>query len=289
MPFDWGKFLQNNAGNLIGAGGALIEGRANRNQQAQESAASLAQREKERQDQMRQFLLSLYQRSGEYDRQLGQSRYEYDQSNRLSRDRTGVEATQLDPYTQQRSRQSQAIMAAMLPGMRNASVSSNIPGMNQFIPQVSGGVRIPEGGFGQDVLSFFSPESRANAEGEYWRNAAPFAEPPNLSNVGYGQAGASPTAGAQQARNDFLARDERSKADLGAQDADARKRQEALMSALMSQANSSTASTPGSAMGTQPKSGGGGMGTLAKVGLTGHGRFSALIRSGEDSMGRPIS
>ena len=106
---------------------------------------------------------------------------------------TGLQASQQDPLAQQRSRQQQALMAAILPGLRNAAVSSNIPGMNQFMPQVSGGLRIPEGGFDPSTLSFFSPESRAASEGQYWRQAAPFTPPPDLSKVGYGAAGQGAT------------------------------------------------------------------------------------------------
>lgn len=62
-------------------------------------------------------------------------------------------------------RQNQALQAAILPGLRNARVSSPIPGMNAFIPQVSGGFRIPEGGFGPDTMKFFG--DNAMMQGEY--------------------------------------------------------------------------------------------------------------------------
>ena len=267
MPFDWGQFLQNNAGNFVNAGGAYLNSRANNNQNREDTAATLAQRERERQDQMRQFLLSLAQRGGEFDRQLSQSRYETDQGNRLRRDETGVEATQLDPYAQQRSRQQQAMMAALLPGARNVSVSSNIPGMNQFIPQVSGGMRIPEGGFGRDVLDFFSPESRANAEGAYWNNAAPFADPPDLSGVGYGNAGRAPTQRAQQARQTFLGQQRTDQAKNQADDESARARQQAMMDAFQTQMPSATTSSPQPGQSTSPSGGGRGR-TAATIGLT---------------------
>ncbi|HYE77688.1 MAG TPA: hypothetical protein VEI97_06860 [bacterium] len=76
----------------------------------------------------------------------------------------GLNATQMDPLAQQRSRQQMALMAAILPELRNVQVSSNIPGMNQFIPQISGGLRIPEGGFSPETLAFSSPQARAAAE-----------------------------------------------------------------------------------------------------------------------------
>jgi hypothetical protein len=106
----------------------------------------------------------------------------------LQRDQTGLQSTQMDPLAQQKSRQQQAILAALMPEMRNASVSSNVPGMNQFIPQISGGLRLPEGGFSPDTLKFFSEPARASAEAGFFANASPFAPPPPLSSLGYSQA-----------------------------------------------------------------------------------------------------
>lgn len=85
----------------------------------------------------------------------------------LTRDVQGLQATQLDPFAWQKARQNQAILAAVMPGLRNASVTSNVPGMNRFIPQVQGGLRFPEGGFGPETLQHFSPEARAAAEQEF--------------------------------------------------------------------------------------------------------------------------
>lgn len=140
----------------------------------------------------------------------------------------GLQATQQDPLAMQRSRQQQALMAAILPELRNVSISSNIPGMNRFIPQISGGLRLPEGGFSKETLGYFSPDSRAAAEGQYWRQAAPFVPPPDLSKVGYGQAGMGMTQPAQAAYDQTQA--------------DAKKRNEALMAALNAQATGQTSS-----------------------------------------------
>jgi hypothetical protein len=112
----------------------------------------------------------------------------------FQRDQTGLQSTQMDPLAQQKSRQQQALLAALLPEMRNASVSSNIPGMNQFIPQISGGLRLPEGGFSPDTLKFFSEPARASAEAGFFANASPFAPPPALSSLGYSQAGVQQAA-----------------------------------------------------------------------------------------------
>jgi hypothetical protein len=112
----------------------------------------------------------------------------------LQRDQTGLQSTQMDPLAQQKSRQQQALLAAILPEMRNASVTSNIPGMNQFIPNIQGGLRIPEGGFSADTLKFFGEPARASAEAGFFSNASPFAPPPALSSLGYTQAGVQQAA-----------------------------------------------------------------------------------------------
>jgi hypothetical protein len=62
-------------------------------------------------------------------------------------------------------RQNQAMQAAIMPGLRNYSVSSGIPGMDRFKPQTSGGLRLPEGGFGPETLKFFG--DKAMLDGEY--------------------------------------------------------------------------------------------------------------------------
>jgi hypothetical protein len=127
----------------------------------------------------------------------------------------GLMASQQNPLAQQEARQRQAMLAAVMPGLRNVQVSSDIPGMNRFIPQVSGGMRLPEGGFGQDTLAFFSPEARAAAEGQYAKATAPVISPPDLSKVGYGPAGVGVNDPAQQIHTDALARNKAILASLG--------------------------------------------------------------------------
>lgn len=165
--------------------------------------------------------------------------------------RTGLAAQGPDPLAFQRERQQQALLAAILPQLRNVSVSSNVPGMNRFIPQVSGGLRLPEGGFDAATLAYFSPEARANAEGQYWRGAAPFTPPPDLSQVGYGQAGAGVTAPAAQAHQ---------QADL-----EAKQRNAALLAAIQQMARGGEAKK-GSSKGSKALSALGGAATGAKAG-----------------------
>lgn len=136
-------------------------------QQAQQSAAQVQNdRDRERARLMSQAL------SGQQDRQL-------------TRDTTGLAAS--DPSKVQEWRQKQAVKAALLPGIRNFQATPPAH-LQPYAGQVSGGIRIPEGGFGQDVLSFYSPEARMAAEEQYWKAASPFIAPPNLNASGYGSA-----------------------------------------------------------------------------------------------------
>jgi len=76
---------------------------------------------------------------------------------------TGLEVQQQTP-NRVGWRQNQAMLAAIMPELRNASVSSGIPGMNAFIPQISGGLRIPEGGFSPSTLKFFGDNAMLTGE-----------------------------------------------------------------------------------------------------------------------------
>ena len=122
----------------------------------------------------------------------------------LSRDQMGLQATQMDPLAQQKSRQQQALLAALLPNARNVSVSSNVPGMNQFMPNISGGMRLPEGGLSPETLAFFGGPQRASAEASFFAANSPFAAPPALSSMGYSQgdiAQAGASGGSPQLTN----------------------------------------------------------------------------------------
>jgi hypothetical protein len=100
-------------------------------------------------------------------------------------------------------RQHQALLAAMLPGARNYSVTP--PGdLARFTPQLSGGLRIPEGGFDQQTLAFFSPGARAGAEADLDRAGA-LAAGGNYSTPDYGRAGYGQYAGNLQQENQSYA------------------------------------------------------------------------------------
>lgn len=129
----------------------------------------------------------------------------------LEAERNKIAVGITDPTKLQNWRQKQATVAAIMPGLRNASVKAPA-GMEAYMPSVSGGFSIPEGGFGSDTLAFYSPESRAAAEGTFWSAASPYVDAPDLTQVGYGSAGASATAQAQAARQKALAQQQQSAA-----------------------------------------------------------------------------
>jgi len=60
-------------------------------------------------------------------------------------------------------RQNQAIQAAIMPGLRNAQVIAP-EGFQQYVPQITGGFRIPEGGFDANTLKFFGDNAMLQGE-----------------------------------------------------------------------------------------------------------------------------
>ncbi len=172
----------------------------------------------------KQFLQSLLQQQGNQDiqRQLAL------REEQMGRERTGLEAAGPNPLAWQALRQRMALSRAILPELRNVKIQAPTD-YARFVPQVSGGFRIPEGGFGPNVMQQFSPETLAAAEGDYWRAAAPFTGPPNLSDFYGATGGVEPTQEAQQARTDFLGRQQSETASM---DAASKARLDALMQAL---------------------------------------------------------
>ena len=120
---------------------------------------------------------------------IAEQQRQFDLTRGDQQQRDKVNASQYDPLKQQKSRGNMAMMAAILPQLRNFQV--NVPqGMQKMVPQMSGGLRLPEGGFGQDTLKFFSEGSRAGSEAEFLRNLG---IPESvidriLTNAGYGKA-----------------------------------------------------------------------------------------------------
>jgi hypothetical protein len=95
--------------------------------------------------------------------ELGLDEAKFSEMLRQAQGKAAVEGIQETP-NRVGWRQNQALAAAIMPNVRNVSVSSPIPGMNRFIPQIGGGVRIPEGGFGPDTLKFFGEKAMLAGE-----------------------------------------------------------------------------------------------------------------------------
>jgi hypothetical protein len=116
-----------------------------------------------------------------------------DKQNALTQQSLALQQAQAAPQ-RQNWRQNQALMAALIPGLANASVSAPA-GYQQYMPKINGGFRLPEQGLGTpDVMNFFSESARVNAEREL-DNAGKYdakgklvkgATPPSMN---YGQAG----------------------------------------------------------------------------------------------------
>lgn len=177
---------------LVGTGANFLGNLFGGNQQKKLTERQLA-------EQKRQFDLSRQdQKSRDAAAAIGQARAE-ELQRQQDQAKTGLQATQLDPLAQQRARQRAAVMAALVGGARNYDVKppSDIA---SSMPELSGGIRLPEGGFGPDVMSFFSPSARAGAEADFASaraRVAPTSGGVDLSQVGYGAAGAAGTANAQ--------------------------------------------------------------------------------------------
>jgi hypothetical protein len=112
---------------------------------------------------------------------------QFNANDALARQKYG--ATLTDPTKIQNWRQQQAVLGALMPQFRNVSIAAP-SGMESYKPTISGGARLPEGGFSAADLAAFTPNARLEAENTYWENAAPFLQStPNLSAVGYGGTG----------------------------------------------------------------------------------------------------
>lgn len=168
----WGSMSPQMQAALVGAGtnlvGGYLQGREERGAQAANNDAAMARLE-----------LQLQMEREQRDR------------DQLQRQRELALQAQTQTPSRQDWRQRQALLAAMLPNARNYSVTP--PGdLARFTPQMSGGLRIPEGGFDQSTLAFFSPEARVGAEADLDRSAALASggnhQVPNYSRSGYGSA-----------------------------------------------------------------------------------------------------
>lgn len=100
--------------------------------------------------------------------QIAEARRQFDISREDNQRQSQINASQLDPLKAQRSRGNMALLSAILPQLRNVSFSAPA-GMQRYVPQMSGGLRLPEGGFPQEALNFYSQGSRVSSEADFLR------------------------------------------------------------------------------------------------------------------------
>jgi hypothetical protein len=167
-------------GALINTGAGLVGGalsQRNQNQQNQQAQQFQAQ-----------------QNSQQQQAELQKLQMQLEQSRMLQEKQMGMQAAQAAP-NRQNWRQSQALLSAILPELRNAQVQA--PGsLQRYVPQMSGGFRLPEGGLPQEALQFFSPQARLGAEQDFDRQAAMSSGgrtvAPDYASAGYGAALGNP-------------------------------------------------------------------------------------------------
>jgi len=63
--------------------------------------------------------------------------------------------------------QRQALMAALLPGLRNSNITPGDPAVAAAMGQQTGGFRLPEGGLPPELLKLYSPQATASAIGQH--------------------------------------------------------------------------------------------------------------------------
>lgn len=181
----WNRQSPQTQAAAIQAGTALLGGalsQRNTNQQTQQSQQFTGQ----------QADLNRQQESQALAQQLAQARM-------LAERQAAFQGATTAP-SRQNWRQSQALAADILPGLRNVQVQA--PGnLQRFMPQISGGLRLPEGGLSQQALAFYSPEARLGAEQDLDR-ATSIASggrmaAPDYGTVGYGSIGNPATLGVE--------------------------------------------------------------------------------------------
>lgn len=151
---EWAGLIAGVAGPAISAWSANRQSNANRQASTQMSEAEIAERKRQ-----------------------------FDIEQRQKQAQAGVDATQLDPFTAQRSRQKQALLGALMQNYQPAQFTGS---------NFSGGLNFAPGAF-SGIQGFFSPEAMAaqeNAFNQTVRGASPtFMAAPPLG-VGY-SAGAA--------------------------------------------------------------------------------------------------
>lgn len=121
--------------------------------------------------------------------QLAQQQRQFDATQQQQQGTTALNATQMDPLRQQRSRQQMALVEQLLKGAKS-------PTLNVGAGKFEGGLQYSPELFAQ-IASFFSPDARVAAEQQFGgiANTASGGKygTPNLSAMGYGAAAGLPT------------------------------------------------------------------------------------------------
>lgn len=168
---------------LIGTGTSLLGGylsQRNQNQQnTQSQQAAAAQSAANNQSETQRLSMQL------------------EQARILAQNQMGVQG-QLAAPTRQDWRQKQAVLADVLPQLRNVQVTP--PGdLGRYMPQMSGGLKLPEGGLSASALNFFSPQARLGAESDLDKQLSLSTggnyNAPDYAKAGYGSAGQSANQG----------------------------------------------------------------------------------------------
>jgi hypothetical protein len=126
--------------------------------------------------------------------QAAEQKRQFDIQSRQRAAETSLNATQMDPLAQQRSRQKMALIEQLMKG-------ASSPTLNVGAGKFEGGMQYSPEMFAK-IASFFTPEARAGAEQSFATNAATATggqyAAPNLGTAGYGaaaQGGVTPTTG----------------------------------------------------------------------------------------------
>jgi len=130
---------------------ALISSIANVGGGFLQGAGQEAMSEEQRRHQLQTLLAQLENQSGQYE-----------QTRQDNAAKVGLETANTTP-DRVKWRQNMAMRNAIAPNIRNFSVSTPGP-LQGYRPNITGGMRLPENGFGPDTLKFFS--ENAMLEGE---------------------------------------------------------------------------------------------------------------------------
>lgn len=143
------------------------------------------------------------QQAAQFEAQLALSQQDRADRMGLARASAAADASPLGDYEQFALRQ--ALLREIMPGLRNFSATPGDPAVAAAMPKLSGGFRIPEGGFSAEALASLSPRATTNAIGRRQQHVANL--DPNAPGVNFEAMGFDPevAAEAQGATNAYQA------------------------------------------------------------------------------------